>query len=195
MVDGFDPSITTYDVQLYGNEYGKTFKLNPYASDPGFAKVTYSAVTVEDGTYTAVLKAEVTAEDGVTKKTYTVNITVERRTGTSTISPNVYSISHDSVPVVKLSLTNRDGNSCSLQSLISSEDSIKIVDQSGATIGKEYYTVDAAKSEITVKKEYFSGKSAGTTQYYFNVNITTSYDDHFVLEVQRFNAPFVTIVD
>lgn len=191
-VPSFDPSTTSYDISLYGNVYGKSFNLNPYASDPGFATVTYSAVTVGTGEYTAVLKAEVTAEDGVTKLVYTVNITVERRSGTMSISPDIYEIASDAVPVITLHLTDRDGTACSLQEMMGTAGSVSIKDQIGDPIGAESYTVDNENSTITIKKEYFSDMSAGM-QCYFNIDIITEEGD--IVEVQRVFAPYVTITD
>jgi hypothetical protein len=193
-VPGFSPSITEYNIPLYGNIYGKTFNLNPYAGDPGYAAVSYSAVTVNAGEYTAVLKAEVTAEDGTTKLTYTVNITVERRSGSAGVDDDVYHINGDTEPVITMVLTDRDGAVCSLADLIgpggtTGSVAIKTENSYDPPIDPLYYTVDAENSRITIKADYFSGKSG--TSCIFNIKVTTS--DGYTFSVQEVNAPTVRV--
>lgn len=182
-VPGFDPSITSYNVSLYGNEYGKTFNLNPYETDAPFADTTYSAIT---GDYFVSLKAEVTAEDGVTKKVYTVNITVERRSASASINTGTYTTGATTGPSITLSLTNQDGDSCSFESL---NGTVSIKDMYGEVIDPAQYTVDEATGTITITPGYFTGKSANTTCYF---HITVTSDGHKI-EIPAMYAPHVTI--
>ena len=188
-VTGFDPSITSYNVALYDSQnyiYGKTFNLNTYATDAPFAKVTYSAVTQKAGEYVAVLTAEVTAEDGVTKQTYTVNIATERRTASASINSTTYTSGSAIGPVITLSLTNQDGDSCTFASL---NGTVFMKDVNGDVIDPAKYTVDSANGTITIDPSYFVGKSIGTTCY-FHITVTTNGHK---IEVLPMYAPHVTI--